>query len=455
LKKICLGSIAFSDREALSRRQGETTMPRRALTWTLRAAVVVCILGGLGAAGAAEALAASAAQVALYVSDGPELIHYDLLVDHATLTKQDSLKVPGAIQYAWPAPSGHELYVVWSAGRGDSGSYGATAFNIEPGSGNLSQHGEAVPLKQRPINVTVDRDGTHLLVVYPNPPGLTVFSISPDGGIGSEVKEPENLNFGVYVHQVRLEPSNHTAIIVTRGNYEHVLGGDGAKTTDPGALQIFNYKDGVLTNRTSIAPGGGIDFNPRHLDFDSAGQWAFVSLEGENKLQVFRLAKDGTPSGTPLFSKDTDAAPTNLPVEHKQESGAVHVHPNGRFVYVAGRAMGTVPFQGKQMFAGGENIISVFEINPKTGEPTLIQTADTHGMVPRTFNLDPSGRILVAANQQQELVREGDDLKTVPANLAVFRIQANGKLEFVQTYPVAGDTKSTSLFWMNIVQVPR
>jgi 6-phosphogluconolactonase len=432
-------------------------MPRRASTWTLKAALVICGLSGIWAVGTTGALARSATlqRVALYVSDGPELIHYELSVDQATLTRLDSLKVPGAIQYAWPAPSGHELYVVWSAGRGDSGSYGATAFDIEPGSGNLNQRGQAVPLKHRPINLTVDRDGTHLLVVYPNPPGLTVFNISKDGGIGSEVKEPDDLDFGIYVHQVRLEPSNHTAIIVTRGNYEHVLGGDGAKTTDPGALKIFNYKDGVLTNRTSIAPGGGIDFNPRHLDFDSTGLWAFVSLEGENKLQVFRLAKDGTPSSTPLFSKDTDASPTNLPVEHRQESGAVHVHPNGRFVYVAGRAMGTVPFQGKQVFAGGENIISVFEINPTTGEPTLLQTADTHGMVPRTFNLDPSGRILVAANQQPELVRDGDDLKTIPASLAVFRIQADGKLSFVQTYPVDEDTQTSSLFWMNIVKVPR
>jgi 6-phosphogluconolactonase len=75
------------------------------------------------------------------------------------------------------------------------------------------------------------------------------------------------------------------------------------------------------------------------------------------------------------------------------------MHPNGRFVYVANRASGTVEFEGQQVFAGGENTIAVFSINQNTGEPTLIQSADTRGFQPRTFAVDATGTILVAANQ--------------------------------------------------------
>ena len=56
-------------------------------------------------------------------------------------------------------------------------------------------------------------------------------------------------------------------------------------------------------------------------------------------------------------------------------------------------------FEGKKVFAGGENSIAVFSINQSTGEPTLIQNIDGRGTTLRTFALDPSGRMLVAASQ--------------------------------------------------------
>ena len=125
-------------------------------------------------------------------------------------------------------------------------------------------------------------------------------------------------------------------------------------------------------------------------------------------LQVYEMSKDGTLSSKPVFSKNTLAAPSEIQPQDLEETGTVHVHPNGRFVYTANRGTGTVEFQGKQVFAGGENNMAVFGLNQATGEPTLIQNIDTHGMIPRTFALDPSGRILVAANQSERLVRNGD-----------------------------------------------
>jgi len=132
----------------------------------------------------------------------------------------------------------------------------------------------------------------------------------------------------------------------------------------------------------------------------------------------------------------------------------VHVHPNGQVVYAANRATATMEFQGKQIWAGGEDSIAVFQINQTTGEPTLVQNADTHGKIPRTFALDASGRILVAANQKQRLVRNGDTLAVVPESLAVFRVRADGKLDFVRTYDV-DQTQHGDLYWMGIMSVPR
>ncbi len=55
----------------------------------------------------------------------------------------------------------------------------------------------------------------------------------------------------------------------------------------------------------------------------------------------------------------------------------------------------------------------------RLGKPTLVQHADTLGIAPRTFALDPGGRMLVAANHISLAARDGATVNTVPASLAV------------------------------------
>ena len=380
-------------------------------------------------------------RLALYASAGPELTHYELDAVAATLTKRSSLTLPQEVQYAWPHPSRRVLYVAWSDGV-DGHDHGVTAFTIDSASGTLRRHGEPVRLPARPIHLSVDMDGTHLLIAYNLPSSATVHRLAPDGTIGAQVAAPARLDAGVYAHQIRVDPSNKFAILVTRGN-----GPAGGKPEDPGALKVFGYDNGTLTNRASVAPRGGIDFQPRHLDFHPSKPWVFVSLERQNKLHVYRKLADGIVS-TPLFTKDSLTAPEH--VVNGQAAGTVHVHPNGRFVYQANRANGTTAFQGKSVLAGGENTIAVYAIDQDTGEPTRIQNIDTRGMRPRTFALDPSARVLVAANQEPYLVREGQVVRSVPASLSVFRIGADGKLDFARTYDVTA-TASRSMLWMGIV----
>jgi 6-phosphogluconolactonase len=394
-------------------------------------------------------------KVALYAAVGAELTQYDVDVDGAALVKRGSVTLPANVQEASQHPSKRYLYIAWSNGgpsnlppdsRAPSGSqHGLTAFRIDPASGALLPHGQPASLPSRPIHVTTDIPGTHVLAAYNDPSGVTVHRIEPDGTIGSQVKEPPGLDVGIYGHQVRVDPSNEMVILMTRGN-----GPTPTKPEDPGALKLFGYKDGMLENRLSIAPGGGFNFQVRHLDFHPSRPWVFVTLERQDKLEVFEKLKDGTLSRNPLFAKDTLIDPGN--VRPGQALETIHMHPNGRFVYVANRASGTVDFEGKPVFAGGENNIAVFAINQETGEPTLIQNIDTRGIHVRTFALDPSGRILVAGNMMQLSVHDKDGVNTVPASLAVFRVGSDGKLEFARKYDL--NVGSRNLFWMGIVPLP-
>ena len=394
-------------------------------------------------------------KVALYAAVGPELTQYDVDVDAATLTKRSSFALPANVQEATPHPSKQFIYIAWSNGgpsnlpqgavAPNGSQHGLSAFRVDPVSGALLLHGQPIALPSRPIHVTTDIPGTHVLAAYNDPSGVTVHRIEPDGTLGPLIKQTQPLDVGIYGHQIRVDPSNEMAILVTRGN-----GPTPNKPEDPGALKLFSYKDGLLTNRLSIAPGGGFNFQVRHLDFHPSRRWVFVSLERQDKLQVYEKMKDGTLSRDPLFSKDTLADPGN--VRPGQALGTIHMHPNGKFVYLANRASGTVDFEGKPVFVGGENSIAVFAINQETGEPTLIQHADTRGIHVRTFALDPSGRILVAGNMMQLTVRDKEGVKTVPASLAVFRVRSDGKLEFARKYDL--DVGGRNMFWMGIVPLP-
>jgi hypothetical protein len=132
-------------------------------------------------------------------------------------------------------------------------------------------------------------------------------------------------------------------------------------------------------------------------------------------------------------------------------SGGWHgSRPSERPFFVrANRAEATVEFQGKQVFKGGENSIVVYAIDQSTGEPTPIQHIETQKIHPRTFHIDPSGRLLVAEHNLPVNVQDGDTVKRVPAGLLVFRMGDDGKLTFARQNDI--DVGNKTMFWMGMV----
>jgi len=393
-------------------------------------------------------VATSSSRIAVYASVGADLTHYDLDVERATLVRRGTVRLPAMVQYVWPHVSRRFLYAATSSrGPGQSGGGNAhhlTALRVDPRSGTLAFHGDPVPLAARPIHLSTDVPSTHALVAYNNPSTVSVHRIAPDGHIGAEVAQAEPPKGGIYAHQVRVDASNRTVLLVARGNdAEH------GRAEDPGSLEVFDYRDGALTHRASVAPGGGYGFGPRHLDFHPTQPWVYVSIERQNQLIVFRL-RDGALEPQPAFVESTIVAPP--PPGGRQMVGTVHVHPNGRFVYVANRAYGFVERDGRRVSTGGENGIAVFAIDPSTGAPTRIQNIDTRGFGTRTFTIDPSGRLLVAGNLMPLSVPAASGYDEVPASLALFRIGDDGRLEYLHKVDV--DAGRETQFWSGLLELP-
>jgi len=372
-----------------------------------------------------------------YASVGPALKLYDLDIDGAAVIERSSVVLPANVQYAWPHPSRRFLYVVSSnGGPGVAGDrHFANAFAIDPASGALRRHGEPVALPSRPIHTSVDAEGGYLLTAYNSPSSLTVHRLNADGGIGAAVAQPAGLDTGIFAHQILVAPGNHIVMLVTRGNNAAP-----GSPEDPGAIKTFRFEDGVLRNLASIAPGNGLGFGPRHLDFHPRAPLAYVSVERQNKLYVYRLDVETGLARDPLFVKDTLANPAS---KAPQGAGPIHVHPNGRFVYLTNR---TFPASGpgsRTIAPGGENSIAVFSLDPTTGEPTRIQNIAGDAIQMRTFGIDPTGRMLVVASTMA--LADG----SVPASIMAMRIGDDGRLSFMRKYDV--EVGNVEQFWSGMV----
>lgn len=402
------------------------------------------------------ALSQATENCALYSGVGGQLTHYEVDFAAAALAKRAAVTLPGGIQYAWPHPSRRYLYVATSSGGVGIApvpgyppdQHYLAAFQVTP-FGDLARHGELIKLRQRPIHASVDHTGAYLLVAYNFPSNVSVHKIKADGSIGDEVKQQDNLEKGIYFHQIRATPADKTVLIVARGN-----NAEGNKPEDPGSLHVYDFNDGVLTHRRKIAPNGGYGFGGRHLDIHPTQPWVYLSVERQNQLIVYKMTSDGDLAPEPLFTTSTLADPANR--FRIQAAGPIHIHPNGRFLYLGNRSglanaagPGVENVGGKMVFSAGESDIAVFALDPQTGEPTAIQHADIRAAHPRTFGLDTGGRLLVAGSLAPSARREDGKIVDLPAGLTVFRINDNGKLDFARKYDI--DVGPFTQWWTGMI----
>src|SRR6516165_9726023 len=406
------------------------------------------------------AFAQAKTNCAFYSGVGGQLTHYEVDFEAATLAKRAAVTLPGGIQYAWPHPSRRHLYVATSSGGVGIApvpgyppeQHYLAAFRVTP-LGELSLHGDLIKLRQRPIHASVDSAGGHVLVAYNFPSNVSVHKIKGDGSIGDEVKQADDLEKGIYFHQIRSTPGDKTVLIVARGNNP-----EGTKPEDPGSLHVYNFKNGVLSHMRKIAPSSGYGFGGRHLDIHPTQPWVYLSVERQNQLIVYKMMSDGDLTPDPLHTKSTLADPA-----HKfriQGAGPIHIHPNGRFVYLGNRSglasaagPGVEDVNGKMVFSEGESNIAVFAIDQQTGEPTAIQHADIRAAHPRTFSLDSDGRMLVAGSLAPTAVRRDGKVVVIPAGMTVFKVGPDGKLDFVRKYDL--DVGKLMQWWSGMIPLAR
>jgi 6-phosphogluconolactonase (cycloisomerase 2 family) len=378
----------------------------------------------------------------LYSALGATLTQYRIGASDGRLTPLSDIVLPSDVQYCVKHPTKALLYVACSdGGPGKNGTKNLICALQIQADGSLKHLSEPSILRSRPIHISTDRNALHLLIAYNAPSAFSVHRLKKDGFVGEELKQ-SSVDLGACAHQIMVTLDNQRVVLPVRGNDpEH------GTSELPGSLEIFDYAQGVLTHRQKLIPEAGYGFGPRHVDFHPTKPWMYLSIERQNQIAFFELGK--TVVG-PLWRKTTLAHPERL--KPRQLVGAIHVHPNGKFVYVSNRADGTIDHDGQKVFNGAENTISTFSIDAETGEPTLIHTEDTRGIHVRTFSIDPTGTILIAGCMIARDTLIDGAIQHVPGGLSTFRIKEDGTLAFLHKYDI--EVGSDKLFWTGFFAHP-
>jgi 6-phosphogluconolactonase len=274
------------------------------------------------------------------------------------------------------------------------------AFAIDGNTGGLRPQGEMSSAGFGPAHLSVDRSGRWLLVAnYGDKKSGTIASlpIGPDGRLGSAV---DTVDYGPasMPHMIVADPTNGFVFVPCKGG--------------PFVAQlIFDPATGKLApndpDRVSTRPKSG----PRHFAFHPAKDVAYLINEGEMTVIVYAFDR-GRGRLTELQSIGT------LPMGERLGKGfsaaEIQVHPSGKFVYGSNR---------------GHNSIVIYRV-ADDGQLSIGGHERRNINRPRHFSIDPSGALLLVANQ-------GSD------SVSVFGIdQATGALTPKEAPVVAGKQPS-------------
>jgi 6-phosphogluconolactonase len=264
--------------------------------------------------------------------------------------------------------------------------------------GMLRQVGEA-PLANSMAYLSTDRTGRYL---FSASFGGHMISVNPIGPDGIPKAPHQTLAAEQNAHAIVADPSNQFVFVPCLG-FDTVMqwrfdAAAGKLTPNEPRLRMVREKAG-----------------PRHFIFHPNGKYAYLLNELDGSVYVFTLDDK---AGTLALHQVTSAVPAGH--TGKVWAADIHITPNGKFLYTSERTSSTIT----SFKVGADGILSKIE-----SVPTQTQ--------PRGFNIDPSGRYLLAVGQLSH-------------GLTSYAINGEtGKLYKQKDYPVGKNPN-----WVEIISLP-
>jgi 6-phosphogluconolactonase len=299
-------------------------------------------------------------------------------------------------------PAQRHLYAVSEISKRDPNTNKASgsisSFAIDPKDGSLKFLNTVPSGGGGPCHLVVDKTGKILFVANYGSGSVASFAIEDDGSIGAMTGFDQHAGSSVNV-QRQQGPHAHSVVISPDNRFLFV--------PDLGLDHIVIYRIDVAKRTfavndpayVSVRPGLG----PRHFVFGSGSRFAYAICEMGSSVVAFSYDR-AKGSLTPVQTIST------LPDGFSGEDGSaeIQISSSGHFLYASNR---------------GNDSITEFHIDGKTGLLTKIQVVPTQGKMPRNFVIDPTGKYLLAANQNSNNIVvfriNPDDGQLSPANQVV------------------------------------
>lgn len=309
--------------------------------------------------------------VGTYTSGKSQGIYlYDFTSSSGEAVLRDSVKASNP-SYLAVSPNERFVYAVNEDGS-DKGGGKVSAYAYNKSTKKLSFVNQLPTMGDHPCYITVDRKNNWVVVGNYSSGNLSVMSVAPDGGVGGPSTNMQHQGQGTNKER-QSSPHVHATVFSPDNKYLFVpdLG------IDQVVVYSFNQRSGMLSPKKKhikVADGSG----PRHMEFHPSGKWAYLVQELSGTVTVFSYEK-GSLTEQQVISI--------LPADYTgaATSADIHVSPNGRFLYASNR--------------NPLNNIAIFSINATDGKLTLVGNQSTMGKAPRNFNFDPTGKLLLVANQ--------------------------------------------------------
>ena len=299
---------------------------------------------------------------------------FELNQQTGALTERGSTDIKGR---GWLAldPTERYLYAATDPDRID-------AFAIDGQTGLLTALNSSQTGTASVSHLSVDPTGRYVVGASYSGGAVCVISVNDDGSLGGpthvmphvpgpgDIPGPHPDQTQAKAHQCPFEPSGRWVVV-----------------NDLGLDRVYAYRLDTATGKLVPNAPGFIQFDrgrgPRHIAFHPGNRFAYVINELSSEVTALRW---DPAYGT--FSEIQNVSSLSAGWTGRKWSAQIVVHPSGRFVYASNRGSG-----------GPSDEIAMFAIDQESGEIAGIGHAQTQGQVARNFNIDPSGRWLVAVNQ--------------------------------------------------------
>ncbi len=227
-----------------------------------------------------------------------------------------------------------------------------------------------------PCHLELDKTGRFLAVANYTGGNYSLFPVNAEGRLEPAVavvagkgRGPTGRQEGPHGHAVTFDAANRFLIATDLG-------------IDRVMVYRFDPAAGALAANTppsvAMKPGAG----PRHFVFHPNGHQAFVINELDSTITSLKW--DGATGAFSVIGT-VSTLPAGVTASTTAE---IHVHPNGRFVYGSNR---------------GHDSIAVYSV-ADDGSLKLVEIESTRGKTPRNFTIDPTGRWLLAGNQESSTI---------------------------------------------------